>query len=269
MSKIIKNKTIICDNKVIKKRNDKLIELYDYLDSRGFNSHPKILDVKEDTIESEYINKVNNYELIKGSSFVKTVALLHKNTIEYKDVSKNKYKKIYDKLLGNINYLKDYYEKMISNIEEEVFMSPSHYLFARNYSILNNSLKYSRDTLDKWFKNVENNSKERVCVVHNNLSLDHFIKGDKDYLISFDKYLVDTPVLDLYKFYKKEGYKYDFKELLKIYEEEFKLLDSEKELLFILIAIPPKIIEVEDEYYNSINIKNNFDYIYSSMVNVN
>ena len=143
MSKLYKNKVIIDNDIVIKKRNDKLISLYDYLDERGFNNHPDIIDVKKDTIETKFINKSKNYELIKGSSFIKTVSLLHNNTIEYKDVSKNKYKKIYDKLMGNIEYLKNYYEDMISKIEEEVFMSPSHYLFARNYSIIDSSLKYS------------------------------------------------------------------------------------------------------------------------------
>ena len=269
MSKLYKNKVIIDNDIVIKKRNDKLISLYDYLDERGFNNHPDIIDVKKDTIETKFINKSKNYELIKGSSFIKTVSLLHNNTIEYKDVSKNKYKKIYDKLMGNIEYLKNYYEDMISKIEEEVFMSPSHYLFARNYSIIDSSLKYSSNTLKKWFNDVKNNSKERVCIVHNSLSMDHYIKGDKDYLLSFDNYLVDTPILDLYKFYKKEGYKYDFKSLLSIYEETFKLLDTEKELLYVLISMPPKIEMIKDEYNNCINIRNSYDYIYSSMVCVN
>ena len=103
------------------------------------------------------------------------------------------------------------------------------------------------------------------------MSLDHFIKGDKNYLISFDNYLVDTPILDLYKFYKKDGLKLDFVNLLKIYEENNKL-DSDEKLLFnILISIPPKIEEVNDEFMNCSNIKNTLGYIYSSMniVNIN
>jgi len=269
MNKVYKNKVIIDSGFVLKKRNDKLIELYDYLDSRGFNNYPEIIDVDEKYIKSKYIQENKNFELINGSELIKTIALLHSKTVEYKDVSKNKYKKIYEKILGNIEYLNKYYESLVSKIEEEVFMSPSHYLFIRNYSIIDSALKYSLENLKKWFKLVENNSKERVCIVHNNLSSDHFIKGDKNYLCSFDNYLVDTPILDLYKFYKKEGYKLEFKKLLNIYEESFKLLDSEKLLLKILISIPPKIEEVKDEYDNCINIKNSYDYIYSSMININ
>ena len=265
------NSVLIDNNRVIKKKNDKLIALYDYLKSRGFDNYPNILDIKEDTIESEYIKESDNYELIKGSELIKTLSLLHSKTVEYKDTSKNKYREIYDNISGNIEYLKMYYENMISNIEEEEFMSPSHYLFARNYTIIDTSLKYAKNTLKKWFNLVKDKSKEKVCIVHNNMSLDHFIKGDKNYLISFDNYLVDTPILDLYKFYKKDGLKLDFVNLLKIYEENNKL-DSDEKLLFnILISIPPKIEEVNDEFMNCNNIKNTLGYIYSSMniVNIN
>ena len=144
-------------------------------------------------------------------------------------------------------------------------MSPSHYLFARNYSSIDSSLKYASTTLKKWFNIVSSKSKERVCVVHNNLSLDHFIKGDKNYLISFDNSLVDTPVLDLYNFYKKDGFKLDFNYLLKEYSQNIELLSEEKMLLNILISIPPKITEVNDEYLNCKNIKNALNYIYSGI----
>ena len=269
MNKIQKNSVIIDEDKVIKKRNDKLISLYDYLDSREFYNHPIITDVKDNIIQTKYIESKENNELINGSELIKTMALLHLKTIKYTDVSKNKYKKIYDKLLGNIEYLKSYYENMISKIESEVFMSPSHYLFARNYSIIDSSLKYSKNTLKTWYKSVENNSKVRISIVHNNISSDHFIKGDKNYFVSFDNYLVDTPILDLYKFYKKEGYKLDFKKLLNIYEETFKLEENEKILLYILISIPPKIEFIKDEFDNCNNVKNYLDYIYSSSLNVN
>jgi len=168
-------------------------------------------------------------------------------------------------LSGNVEYLKKHYENIISNIEEEVYMRPSKYLLIRNYTIIDSSFKYIDATLKKWFKKVESKSKERVCVVHNNLSLKHFIKGDKNYLISFDNYLVDTPVLDLYKFYKKEGYKLDFISLLNIYSNNIELLEEEKMLLNILISIPPKVDFIDDEFLNCKNIKSILNYIYSSM----
>ena len=264
-----KNKVIINDDRVIKKRNDRLLELYDYLEERGFNNYPKLLNVDEENIESEYVKEKKVYELYEGEELMKTVSSLHSKTIELKSVSKNKYRDIYDKISSNIEFMKEYYEEMIDSIEEEVYMSPSHYLFARNYSIIDSSIKYASVSLKKWFKMVSNKSNERVCVIHNNLSSNHHIKGDKNYLISFDNYLVDTPVLDLYKFYKKEGYKLNFIKLLNIYEQTNKLENDEKLLFNILISIPPKIEEVKDEFLNCKIIKGAYNYIYLAMNVVN
>ena len=127
----------------------------------------------------------------------------------------------------------------------------------------------AKKELKKWFNMVSNKSKERVCIIHNNLSLKHFIRADKNYLISWDKYKVDTPVLDIYNFYKKEGFKLDFKYLMKVYSENIELLEEEKKLLYILISIPPKLINIKEEYLNTINIKEFYDYIYCGMGIVN
>ena len=263
------NSVTVKDNKVIKKKNDRLLELYDYLDSKEFNNYPKVLNVSEEYIESEYIENKNTKEIIFGEEFIKTVATLHNKTLEFKDVSKNKYRTIYDKISSNIEYLKKYYENLISNIEDEIYMSPSHYLLARNYSCIDSSLKYSKDTLKKWFRKVENKSKERVCIIHNNLSLDHFIMGDKNYLTSFDNYMVDTPVLDLYTFFKRDGFKLDFNHLLNKYNEINELLEEEKMLLNILISMPPKIDEIDNEVINCRNIRNTINYIFKSINIVN
>lgn len=269
MSKKFINKIIIEDNKVIKERNDNVIELYDYLETRNFNNFPKIISKDERNIEYEYIKEEKFHEVTNGVEFIKTVSSLHYKTLFFKDVSKNKYRKIYDKLSDNIDYLKDYYENMISKIDEEEYMSPSHYLFARNYTALDSSLVYAKKELKSWFKMVENKSKERVCIIHNNLSLDHFIRGDKNYLLSWDKYKVDTPVLDIYNFYKKEGFKLDFNYLMKVYNENLELLEEEKKLLNILISIPPKLINIKEEYLNTANVKEFYDYIYNGIGIVN
>jgi ABC-type oligopeptide transport system ATPase subunit len=112
---------------------------------------------------------------------------------------------------------------------------------------------------------ISNKTKERVCIIHNNLSLKHFAFEGKGYLLSWDKHMVDTPVLDLYIFYKKEGYKLDFNYLLDIYNQGLELTDEEKKLLNILISIPPKIEEINNEYLNTINIKNTINYMNSGI----
>lgn len=262
MSKKYRNNVIINEDNVIKKKtNNNVTELFNYLDSRNFNGHPNIIEEDESTYTMGHIKGEKYYEMTEGVEFIKVVSELHLKTIFYKDVSKNKYRTIYEKITDNIEYLKKYYLSLIEKIENEVYMSPSHYLFARNYSVIDSSLNYASSELKKWFNLVSSKTKERVCINHNNLSLKHFVKEGKGYLLSWDKHMVDTPILDLYNFYKLEGYKLDFNYLLNIYNETLELLKEEKMLLNILISIPPKLEEVDDEYLNTKNIKNTLNYV--------
>lgn len=264
MSNKYKNSVKVDNNTVTKKRNDEVLELYDYLSIRNFDNFPKVIDVTDDEMRSEYIEETKYHEVTDGMEIIRTMASLHSKTLFYKDISHNKYSEIYNKLLENIEYLKDYYEKIIEDIETEVYMSPSHYLFARNYSVILGSLKYSTSELKKWYNLVKDKTNERVSIVHNNISKDHFIKGDKNYLISWEKHLVDTPVLDLYKFYKKDGFKMNFKMLYEEYNKILVLLPEEDKLFKILISIPPKIELISNEFENTIYIKDSFKYIYES-----
>ncbi len=269
MNRIYKNNIIIENDVVTKKRQENIVELFDYLDSRGIDNFPKIISYDENNIKTEYIKSINNYEITQGVELIETMAKLHSKTVVFSSVSKNKYKNIYKNILGNIEYLTDYYDKIIDEIENHEYMSPSQYLFARNYSALDSSLKYCKSELKKWFKIVSNNSKERVCTIHNNMSLNHFISSDKNYFVSWDKALVDTPILDIYKFYKNDGYKLDFNYLLKKYYNIFELQDNEKMMLNILISIPPKIEFLGNELEKTEIVRKAFIYIYSSMSVVN
>ena len=247
---------------VIKKKKKDLSELYDYLALKGFNSYPKVIDENEDELRYEYIESVYTTEDEKGKELIKTVADLHFRTTYFKDVSRKKYKEIHYKIINNIDYLKNYYEKLILKIDKKEYMSPYEYLIARNYSIIISALMYAEREINSWYKLVQNKDTERVSVVHNNLRTSHFIKGDKGYLLNWDYSVVDTPILDLYKFYKREYNKYNFKTLLKEYNNNFKLSDEEIKLFCVLISIPDKI-EIKDNMINSVrNAKKILDYIY-------
>ncbi len=269
MNKKIRKNATIDENGVSKKNNSNISELFEYLNSRNFTNFPEIIFENDEIYTMKNINSEKYYEMTEGIELIKIVSSLHSKTIFYKDVSKNKYRNIYNKILGNIEYLKKYYLDLIEKIENEVYMSPSHYLLARNYSSIDSSLQYASNELKKWFNLVSNKTKERVCIVHNNISLKHFKYQGKGYLLSWDKHMVDTPILDLYIFYKNDGYKLDFNYLLNVYNESLELLKEEKMLLNILISIPPKLEELSDEYENTINIKNTIKYICSGIEIVN
>ena len=115
MTKKYKNSVII-DNEVVtkKNRNNNLLELFDYLETRNFNKFPKVISSDDREIKTEYIETKDYHEMTKGVELIKTISELHYKTLFFKDISKNKYRKVYNTLSGNVEYLKKYYLTMFN-----------------------------------------------------------------------------------------------------------------------------------------------------------
>ncbi len=226
---------------VLKPKNKPVKDLFDYLDSRNYNSHPKVLEESEKEVKYEYTEGEKSTSLIP---LAKHISHLHESTTYYKEVSTSKYKNIYNKLIDNVDYLKDFYQRKIMEIDNERYMSPSSYLLARNYSLFNSNLIFIEKEINKWYNLVKDKTKERVSVIHNNLKKDNLLLGKDEILTGWDNFIVDTPVLDLYKLYKNEYLDNDFKEMLNYYLEEYKLNKEEISLFTFLISMPP-ILKVE------------------------
>ena len=249
---------------VIKSKKKELTSLFEYLNTRDFNNYPKILEENNNEIRYSYYTErqIMNEESIKDEELIKTIGSLHYKTTYFKPVSKKKYKEIYNTLIDNIDYLKDYYDKLIRKIDTERYMSPSHYLLARNYTLINSNLIYIEKELNAWFNLVKDKTKERVSIVHNNLKKDNFIRGEENVLISWDNYLVDTPILDIYKLYKNEYKNMDFTSLLKTYNEIYPLTKEEIKLFMIMISMPKKLETKINEYENVLETSTLIDYTY-------
>ena len=162
---------------------------------------------------------------------------------------------------GGIDDARDYYSGIYDEAFNEIYISPAKYNFLLNYSLLNNDLAFILDELDEWFNLVKESNKQRVCLIHNNLSLEHFVKGMDSYLISWDKYTFDTPVMDIVNLYHNEYLTCDFSGILKEYLKNFKLSVDEEKLLFILLSLPDKVNFDDSEFNNTINVANLVDYI--------
>ena len=264
-----KNSVRITKESVRKKYNKNILDIYEIFELSGFENYPKIITYDDREIEYEYIEKKKVYEQIENEELIKTLANLHNKTSKYIEVSLNKYNNIKNIIENNLNYLNKYYNEMIENIENEYFMSPTSYLIARNFSSILIMITYSKEYLKKWFKKVENKTTERVSIIHNNVSLDHFIISNKNYFISFDGARVDTPILDLYKFYKKECLNINFPLLYDIYNKNFTLSEEEDLLFKTLICIPPKIERINNEFSDTINIGEIFKYINKTIKFIN
>lgn len=265
-----KGKTTILDTTsgkfITKEKGNKNIrELYNYLLSRGFDSFPKLIDGDRDEYDVfEYIDETPTPKEQKSGDLINIISNLHAKTTYHKEVSEDKYKSIYEDVSNNIVYLENYYTEVFSKINTEVYMAPSSYLLIRNSTKIMAALDFCKRELDVWYKLVAEKKKQRVAVVHNNLSTEHLIESEREYLVSWDKSTVDSPILDVVNYYKNDFHEVDFEVLIESYLNKYPLDEDELKLLFIIISIPQEIDLVENEFTNTITVKKSLDYLYKT-----
>jgi len=241
------------------------VDIYRYLESRAFNYYPKIISDMDDDYEiTEYLVRVDMPDDQKMFDMINLVSLLHSKTTYYKEVDEDEYKKIYEDIKNNIEYLYGYYNDLASLIEAKVYMSPSEYTLIRNISKIFSALGFCKREIEEWYKLIKEKRKQRLVILHNNLEIDHFIRNKNSYLISWDKAKEGIPIFDLYKLYKKHCLDYEFSEILKYYEKHYPLLEEEKKLFFILISLPDKIELNGREYDCCRNVSKKMDYLYKT-----
>ena len=239
--------------------------IYKYLNSRSFHYYPKIVSDSEDEYEiTKYEEDYEVPEEQKILDLVDLVSLLHNKTTHFKEVDEADYKKIFEDISNNIEYLYSDYNDRMNLIESHIYMSPSEYLLARNISKIYAALAYAKKELDHWYELVQTLRKQRLVIIHNNLNLSHFIRNENAYLTSWRKARIDMPIFDLYKLYLNHYLEFDFSEILKRYEKNYPLKEAERILLFILIALPDKLELQDSEYENCKIIGNMIDRLYKT-----
>lgn len=262
----IKNNTRIIDDKIVlkKKKNNDLNNVYKYLKSRSFDYFPEPITI--DNLYEVYPFLKDTYEPSeqKATDIMHLLGLLHSKTTFYREIDIDKNKEIYENISDELEYLNNFYNDLITMIEKEVYMSPSGYLIARNINIIFGSIYYAKHNLEEWYKKIDNNKNERVVNIHNNISLDHYIKNEKPYLISWNKSRIDSPIYDLLSFYKNHYLDFDFDDLFHFYESGYPLKEDERLLLFTYMAIPYKIEIISDEYEMCIKINKMIEYLYKT-----
>ncbi|MDD2208454.1 MAG: hypothetical protein PHG03_00705 [Bacilli bacterium] len=261
-----KTKILSSDDKkyVIKEKNKDLKSLYDYLNTRQFHNYPEIIDEDDNNYIFDYIDSVNIPTNQKASDMANLLALLHNKTAYFKPITADYVKKIYEGIESNIIDIENYYNQQFDVIAGDVVMSPSSYLLIRNSSKLLANFTFIKKELDEWLKMMSEKTKERVVYCHNNLSVEHFLSSTDDYFISWDKYTIDTPVLDLMNLYSNDYNKYEFSNFFEVYNQRFPLSDEEKKLFFIMISLPKKIEFTNFEYDNTTKVNNLMTYIYKT-----
>ncbi len=253
------------DSKYVAKNiNDKLINNYKYLLSRGFNYIPDIIYHNDSGYIYKYLDDLNVPEENKAHDLIKLMSLLHNKTVYYKNISKDEIKEYYEYVLNLIEDTFLYYDDIVTMIENIEYYSPSQYLLIRNSSAIFSSLNFSKNKLESWYEKIEESQKKRVALLHNNIDLEHIIINENKYLISWNNSNYDNPIYDFLYFYKKNYDILDFDFLYKEYIKLFPLLDEETELLFCLMFIPKKEVFTDCEMTNTINFSKLFNYLFTS-----
>ncbi len=254
---------------VFKKRERDIEELYSYLKTCNFDYFPPLIAQEEGYNIYEYIEGLEIPNQQKAVDMIYIVSMLHAKTSFYKETNIDEYQRTYESIINQLEYLYNYYTDLITVIERNVYMSPSEYLVARNISKIYMSIFFCRKELDEWYQLVKQKSKKRLVITHNNIDIDHFIINEKGYLLSWEKAIINSPIYDIYYFYKKRALELDFKELFEIYEKNFPLLEEERKFLFILLSIPDKIEFNKTEFENCQRIGKIIDYIYKTEILLN
>lgn len=252
---------IVNDEYVLKKKKKDINYLYQRLESNDFYNFPELIDEDDIFYKYKFIEEIRKVNI---EDTLELLGILHSKTSEEKLINKERYEEVYLKLNENLLYLKKYYEDFISKIELKDYFSPSEYLFIRNVSKLLGTLKFCEDEINKWKKLTENKNYERVSVIHNNPSLKHSLIGKEKVLINFDDYKIDSPVIDLYKFYKNEGFNFEVLNKFDVYEKHYKLSEEEYVLFRILITLPRKITFNKTEFENVKNVQNFVENLYKT-----
>lgn len=267
----IKGKTTVLEttsgNFIVKEKNNDIKSIYNYLLSRNFDYFPKLIDESRkdvnvfESIEDTLMPKEQRIE-----DLIEVVSLLHNKTSYHKEVTEDNYKEIYENIKSNIDYAREYYNKLYDTYMLEVYMAPSHYSLMRSISKVLSALDFCDNELNEWYDIVKEETKQRVALIHNNLEVDHFLRNDKSYLISWDYAKIDTPVLDLVKLYKKEYFNYNFDSIIKRYFSKYPLNESEQKLFFILISLPPVINLDALEFENCSRVREMLDYVFKTEI---
>ena len=250
------------DNKKYVLKEEKNNSKYDYLVSRNFNYFPNNFNL-DNYVVYEYLENINLSDEERLLDIVKLIGLLHAKTTRYKVIDIDDYKVIYEDLLKEIDTTTNYYLQLNDLIDNELYMAPSKYLLVRNISKIYSALSFCKFELDNWYELIKGKSKERLVYTHNNLEIDHLIRTNNPYLISWDKAKIDFPINDIYNLYKKYYRKSNFDILLNNYQDKYPLNEEELKLLFIKISIPDKIQFTNDEFENTKKVKVLVDYLNS------
>ena len=258
-------KIIIVDTdkgEFVYKENINNYSWYEYLKTRNFYNFPNCLNNKNTKYElRDYIKEKIISKNQKINDLILVVANLHRKTSFYKEINVDDLKKMYENMQKEADYLMNYYSDLNNYIDNIVFMSPSEYLLVSNIDLFYYLISYLKVESTNWYNHMKNKKTIRYSMIHNNLSINHFISGDENILINFEKAKLDYPVKDLSKMYEEIYEDLNLEEFLNIYEKNNKLDYDEVLFLLLNLSMIKKVELSIDTYSDCYNLSKYLVYL--------
>lgn len=249
-----------------KKKNKNCSKIINYLRSKQFNNVLSFKSDDDDLYEiTDYVEEVEMEDEDKATEIVYLIAMLHNRTTFYKSISLDEVKCFYENHIDKIAMLKNYYDNLCYSFDENLFISPSQYLFVRNITVLYTALDYSKQYIEKWYEIMKNKKSKRVAMTHNNLEISHILMGNNPYIINWNNATFESPVMDLYSFFRLNYLRININTLFEVYNSKYQLLKEEYLLLFSLLLIPFDFDFSKCEMSNTKMVYSNFKYLSNVM----
>ena len=252
---------------VLKEKKTNLQEIYDYLNAKKFYNYLPIINDYTDNYELyPYINELNMSNSSKAIDLIYELSMLHVKTTTYEEVNLDEIKKLYEETNKRIDYLYKYYLDLQDYIESNVYMAPAEYLLIRNISMVYRLLGFSKNKLNSWYQATEKLKKQRYVLLNNNLKLDHFLEGESNYFVNWNKAKRGNVIYDFLNFFHNNYLELDMKSLYDLYQSKYRFTKDEEDLFLALLAIPEEITLRNTNYINTLKVKNLVIYLNKVMV---
>lgn len=244
-----------------KKKNNTIEKIYTYLHHQNFNSY--LPPIKKDNNYDfyHYIEEDKYNQEEKSNILINLMSELHNKTTTYHKLSNEIIEKIYISTKNELISLRNYYYEIQDYYETKEFPSPEEQLLLNNISNIYKAINYSEYKINTWYEKIKQTDKIRYVQLHNNLSLNHLLIKQKNYLISWDNSKKDLPIYDFINFYKNEFNNLNMKNLFSLYQRKYKYTEEEQLLFESLISIPPKITFKKTHLINTIETRKHLNYV--------
>lgn len=250
------------DRYCLKLKESSTSNVYSYLNNHNFNNYvPPINDYNDPYELYPYIAEKNLDRETKALDLIYTISLLHTKTTTYQEINLDQIKQLYEDISNQINNLLMYYYDLQDYIENKEYMSPAEYYLIRNINRIYISLNNAKYDITNWYKLKEKSKQERQVLLHNNVSLEHFLENDNSYLINWKNARQGNVVYDFLSFFKNDYKLLEMESLFDIYQSKYRYTEDEITLFSALLQIPWKITFKESNYINTLKVKDLLDYI--------